>query len=159
MDSANETLPITISSYGKGYALIDGDTGMAFKAENCNYFSLEKTSVQRERQKGRQPVGRGLHFRMQSCYLWILLKYRGFQHSGLSIFKCSNIRITNVYAHDNGFAGIHVSGTTIWDKEKYDNQDIYIAHCVAENNPGDPTVLTNHSGNGILASSVKGWRY
>jgi hypothetical protein len=38
----------------------------------------------------------------------------------------------------------------------YDNGNIYIGHCVAENNPGDPTVTNNHSGNGILASSVRG---
>jgi hypothetical protein len=39
---------------------------------------------------------------------------------------------------------------------QYDNADLYIAYCVAENNPGDPTVLKDHSGNGILANSVKG---
>ena len=38
---------------------------------------------------------------------------------------------------------------------KYDNENIYIGHCIAENNPGDPAVKDNHSGNGILASSVK----
>jgi hypothetical protein len=155
MDSANEALPITISSYGKGYALIDGDTSLAFKAENCNYFSLSKLHF---KGKGRKEGNRSDGVYISGCNHVLVdsLEIWGFQHSGLSIFKCSNVRITNVYAHDNGFAGIHVSGTTIWEKDKYDNQDIFIAWCVAENNPGDPSVLTNHSGNGILASSVKG---
>ena len=155
MDSATVAHPITISSYGKGYALIDGDSGMAFKAENCNYFSLKKLQF---RGKGRKEGNRSDGVYISGCNHVIIdsLEISGFQHSGLSIFKCSNIHITSVYAHDNGFAGIHVSGTTIWEKEKYDNQDIYIGLCVAENNPGDPTVLDNHSGNGILASSVKG---
>lgn len=155
MDSSNETHPITVSSFGKGYALIDGDTSLAFKAENCNYFSVRKLHFKgKGRKEGNRSDGVYIsgcnHISVDSLEIW------GFQHSGLSIFKCSNARITNIYAHDNGFAGIHISGNTIWEKEKYDNQDIYIAWCVSENNPGDPTVLTNHSGNGILASSVKG---
>lgn len=155
MDSANEALPITISSYGKGCALIDGDSGMAFRAENCNYFTLKKLQL---KGKGRKNGNRSDGVYISGCSHVIVdsLEIWGFQHSGLSLFKCRNIRIINVHAHDNGFAGIHVSGTTIWDKEKFDNLDIYIARCVAENNPGDPTVLDNHSGNGILASSVKG---
>jgi hypothetical protein len=155
LDSANETHPITISSFGKGYALIDGDTTLALKADNCNFFSLKKLHF---KGKGRIEGNRSNGVYISGCnhVLADSLEIWGFQHSGLSIFRSSNVRITNVYAHDNGFAGIHVSGTTIWDKEKYDNHNIYIANCVAENNPGDPTVLTNHSGNGILASSVKG---
>lgn len=146
LDSANEALPITISSYGKGYALIDGDTSLAFKAENSNFFYVRKLHF---KGKGRKEGNRSDGVYLSGCNHVLVdsLEISGFQHSGLSIFKCSNARITNVYAHDNGFAGIHVSGTTIWDKEKYDNHDIYIAHCVAENNPGDPTVTDNHSGN------------
>jgi hypothetical protein len=80
----------------------------------------------------------------------------GFQHSGVHVHQCNDAVIKHVYAHENGFAGIHVSGTTVWDTVKYDNHNLYIGYCVAENNPGDPSVLSNHSGNGILASSVKG---
>ena len=155
LDSANEAQPIVISSYGKGYALIDGDTTLAFKAENCNHFSLQKLKF---KGKGRKEGNRSDGVFLTGCKHVLVdsLEVSGFQHSGISIFNCRDIRITKVYAHDNGFAGIHVYGTTIWEKDKYDNQDILIAWCVAENNPGDPTVLTNHSGNGILASSVKG---
>jgi hypothetical protein len=154
-DSASATKRITISSYGAQHAIIDGGNGMAMKAENCHYFSVEKLTFKGNgRNGGNQSDGVYLtgcnHASVDS------MEISGFQHSGLSIFKCSDIRVTNVYAHDNGFAGIHVFGTTIWEKDKYDNHGIYIAGCVAENNPGDPTVLTNHSGNGILASSVKG---
>jgi hypothetical protein len=42
------------------------------------------------------------------------------------------------------------------DPVNYDNHDLYIGYCVAENNPGDPTVLKGHSGNGILAFSTDG---
>jgi hypothetical protein len=70
----------------------------------------------------------------------------GFQKSGVRIDSSSYVRVTRIYAHENGFAGILVSGR----RSKTDCQHIYIGHCRAENNPGDPTVLTNHSGNGIV---------
>ncbi|UCC22704.1 MAG: right-handed parallel beta-helix repeat-containing protein, partial [Planctomycetota bacterium] len=34
------------------------------------------------------------------------------------------------------------------------SEDIYIANCLAENNPGDPTNLTNHSGSGIVVGQL-----
>ena len=33
--------------------------------------------------------------------------------------------------------------------------DVYIGHCVARNNPGDPSNLTNHSGNGIVVANAE----
>ena len=49
---------------------------------------------------------------------------------------------------NNGFCGIYITGSND-DKSK----NILVKDCKAENNPGDPTMLDNHSGNGILA----GW--
>jgi hypothetical protein len=83
------------------------------------------------------------------------LDVSGFQHSGVNIIDVGNGRITNITAHDNGFAGIHVTSAKSNDPVEYGNENIYIGYCKAYNNPGDPTVLNNHSGNGILASSVK----
>jgi hypothetical protein len=153
-DSASAEKRITISSYGNGIATIDGGNGLAMKAENCPYFSVKKLKFTGNgRKEGNQSDG----VYLSGCNNAAIdsVEISEFQHSGLSIYKCDTIRVTRVYAHDNGFAGIHVYGTSIWDKEKYDNHNIYIAYCIAENNPGDPTALTNHSGNGILASSVK----
>ena len=39
------------------------------------------------------------------------------------------------------------------DASKKSNHDIYIGYCRAENNPGDPSNLNNHSGNGIVVSA------
>jgi hypothetical protein len=154
-DSGNAALPITLSSYGDGYAMIDGGNNMALKAENCSHFTIKKLQFKGAgRKDGNQADG---VYITGGDYVYIdSVEISGFQHCGLSIFKCNNTRITHVYAHDNGFSGIHVSGTTVWEPDKYDNSNIQIAFCTAENNPGDPTALTNHSGNGILASSVKG---
>jgi hypothetical protein len=52
-----------------------------------------------------------------------------------------------VHAHNNGFAGISSGGDI--------SEDIYVGYCLAENNPGDPTILANHSGNGIVIGRVR----
>jgi hypothetical protein len=49
--------------------------------------------------------------------------------------------VTNVHAFENGFAGIFA---------QRDCRHIYVGHCQATNNPGDPAITRNHSGNGIL---------
>ena len=70
-----------------------------------------------------------------------------------------NLRVTNVYAHDNGFSGINVesdgqdSGGLEGSGAK-SFRNLYIANCVADNNPGCPEVKNNHSGNGILIGGV-----
>jgi hypothetical protein len=154
-DSARADHRILISSYGSGLATIDGGNGAGLRAKDCNNFTVKKL---RFRGNGRNDGNRSDGVLISGCIYAEIdsVEVSGFQHAGLGIFKCSHVRITHVNAHDNGFAGINVSGTTIWDTGKYDNEDLYIAYCRASNNPGDPTVLDNHSGNGILASSVKG---
>ena len=70
-----------------------------------------------------------------------------------------NLRITNVYAHDNGFSGINVEsdGQNAGGLEgsgAKSFRNLYIANCIADNNPGCPEVKNNHSGNGILIGGV-----
>ena len=71
----------------------------------------------------------------------------GFQKAGVYVYASSDITISRVFARDNGYAGISIEGA-------YGTRNcsaIRIKGCRAENNPGDPTNLTNHSGNGIVA--------
>lgn len=68
------------------------------------------------------------------------VEVEGFQKAGLFIDNSNNIQVNRVHAHDNGFAGISAMNVT----------RLSIEHSFAENNPGDPTNFTNHSGNGIV---------
>jgi hypothetical protein len=154
-DSGTEDARIVLSSYGSGKALINGENSEAVRADSCGFLTAENLELRGAgRKKGNTTDGllalhcNGIRIDHVEAY--------GFQKSGVHVRQSHDASITNVYAHENGFAGIHVTGTTIWDPDNYDNHNLYIGYCVAENNPGDPTVLDNHSGNGILASSVKG---
>jgi hypothetical protein len=153
-DSGTEGNEIRLSSFGDGKAVINGVNGEALNADSCHHLTIENLAF---KGSGRLTGNVTDGLAIKNCNAVILdhLEVYGFQHSGVHLHKCNDARITYVYAHDNGFAGIHVTGSTMRDPDNYDNHHLYIGYCVAENNPGDPTVVENHSGNGILASSVK----
>ena len=154
-DAGTAVSRLDLSSFGEGRAIISGRETEALKADSCKYLTVEHMEfIGLGRRSGNGTDG----LLIRQCDDLILdeLEVSGFQHSGVHLFQCDNAVITRVHAFENGFAGIHVTGTTAWDTANYDNHHLYIGYCVAENNPGDPTVLNNHSGNGILASSVEG---
>lgn len=75
------------------------------------------------------------------------LDITGFQKAGLMIYASSDIWAEHINAHENGSAGIAVEGDF---SNKRTSRNIRIIGCRAEDNPGDPSNLTNHSGNGIV---------
>jgi len=152
-DAGTQDKRLTISSYGEKMAIINGGNHKALTADSCHYLSIQHLIFKGNGRKNGNDAD-GLLITNSDFFQADSLEISGFQHSGIHLHICNNARITYVYAHDNGFAGINVTGTTIWDTGRYDNHNLYIGYCIAGNNPGDPTVTNNHSGNGILASSV-----
>jgi len=154
-DAGTSEHRLVITSYGQGRARINGLTEAAVYADSCHFFSLENLEIYGSGRKSGNTSDGILVMNSQGVSLNEMEVY-GFQHSGIHVFISEDASITNIHAHDNGFAGIHVTGSSIWEVDTYDNENLYIGYCVAENNPGDPTVLEGHSGNGILAFSVRG---
>jgi len=138
---------IVVSSYGTGQAVINAGENSGLWLEGCSNISITNLKITGT---GRLSGNSSDGLVVRDCHDIDIddLKISGFQHSGLLVCGHStDITITRVFAHDNGFAGIHVFGSY---PDKNSCRHIYIGNCVAENNPGDPTVLDNHSGNGIL---------
>jgi hypothetical protein len=79
------------------------------------------------------------------------IEVSGFRESGVGTSGDQNTRMTHVYVHDNGSGGIIAYGGHEGIPR---SRDLTITSCVAENNPGDPQNLTDHSGNGILVAGV-----
>lgn len=148
-DSGTPENQIELGSFGNGRAVIDAQTGTGLSATDCEYVIINNLNFTGIGRKDGN-TGNGLSFSYCSNIIVDSVEVSGFQHSGLTLKNIGyNFRITNVYAHDNGYAGIYVSGT-----DKTSLSDIYIGHCVAANNPGDPTVNDNHSGSGIFGYNV-----
>jgi len=156
--SGTKKQPITIGSYGFGRATLNGENANSILADSCSWLQLKNLVVSGNGRLAGN-TGSGVEFRrVQNCSI-DSLEASGFLWSGVKAVGGNNLRITNVYAHDNGFSGINVES---------DGQDsgglegsgwktfrnLYVANCVAENNPGCPEVKNNHSGNGILIGGV-----
>jgi len=150
--------PIIIGSYGMGRAILNGGTDNSILTDSCSWLQVKNLSlIGNGRLKGNK--GSGIEFRKVQNGLIDSIETSGFLWSGLKAMGGKNLRITNVYAHDNGFSGINVEsdgkdagGLEGSGQKTFHN--LYIANCVAENNPGCPEVKDNHSGNGILIGGV-----
>lgn len=136
---------VFISSYGDGDAIINGGNKPAVNIRG-RYFRLERLHATGSGRKSGN-VTSGVVLTDAQHGVVASIKSEGFQKSGLELLNCKNIRVENVLAMHNGFSGIHVSGD---DRSK--SRNIVIKDSRAEDNPGDPTNLGNHSGNGILVA-------
>ena len=74
-----------------------------------------------------------------------------FEKAGLMIYSSVGVEARRIFAHENGAAGIEVEG-----QDKKSSRDLKIVKCRADDNPGDPSNLTNHSGNGIVVGHCTG---
>lgn len=147
-DSGTADRNVAISSFGEGRAVIDGGVGTALRADGCNYLEVKGIDfVGAGRKNGNS--GYGVHLTNAEGCAITEVDVQGFRLCGVAVAGVKNMRIAHVYAHDNGGTGIGV-GDDPW------SEDVYIGYCVAENNPGDPLNLENHSGNGIVVGAVRG---
>jgi hypothetical protein len=137
--------PVKIYSEGETRATINGGEGEAIRIDSCRNIFISDLNI---RGNGRKTGNRtnGLSIaRSQDCHVENL-DASGFQKSGVDLYNCIDTEVTKVIASDNGFCGINIMGS-----DRKLSHNIAIHGCKAENNPGDPTNLDNHSGNGILA--------
>jgi len=142
--SGEEDTPISITSSGQGRATIYGAGSEAVHIENCRNITVKGIDL---KGKGRKMgnTTNGLSLSGSSGCLVSNVSVQGFQVSGIDLYNCKNTKVLDVYAADNGFSGINVMGS-----DRKSSRNILVQNCRAENNPGDPQILDNHSGNGIL---------
>jgi len=149
-DIGNDGRSIIITSSGPGKAIIDGGNFTALTIYQTKFISISNLQFTGA---GRKTGNTKDGVIVNNCSNVIIdsVEIDDFQKSGLLVNSCTGIDVKRVYAHDNGSAGIFATGE--WGKR--DCSNIHISYCTAENNPGDPTNLTNHSGNGILVGLCK----
>ncbi len=137
---------ILICSYEneKGNAVIDGGNKDAIILRG-SHFELRDIDVKGSGRKTGNTTN-GISLSGASDAIIENIKTEGFQKSGIELNGCKNINLKNVYAANNGFCGIYITGSN-----NSRSKNIVVKDCKAQNNPGDPTMLENHSGNGILA--------
>ncbi len=141
---------VFIGAYGTGHALIDAGDSTAIFITGCEGVAVSSIDV---RGSGRKNGNHSAGIVVDHCsHVSIAgVDISGFQKSGLLIYECSFTSVDRVFSHDNGAAGITIEG----DYQHRTCHDISITRSRAENNPGDPANLDNHSGDGIVAGNCK----
>lgn len=143
--NGTENDPVRINSYGIGRAVINAGEGCGIQIENSSYIIVSNiTVIGLGRKSGNK--GSGIKIQQASHIEISQVEASGFLQNGIGSYGGHHIRIVHCMARNNGSNGISVSGP--WTPREARN--IYIGYCVADNNPGNPFNLDNHSGNGIL---------
>jgi hypothetical protein len=135
---------LRIFSSAKERATIDGGEKEAIIIDSCKKILISNINLQGKGRKDGNHTN-GLSFIRSSDCVAQNISSRGFQKSGIDLYDCNNVKILNSETFDNGFSGINVMGS-----KRELSHNITIRGCKAYNNPGDPEILDNHSGNGIL---------
>jgi hypothetical protein len=138
---------LAIMSYGADRATIDGGNAQAIVVEGASGVSVRNLKLTGSGRKTGNTAS-GLVFKSAKNVEADRVEVSGFRRSGIEMDGVDDARITNVHAHENGFAGISSAGAT--------SRNIYVGHSLVENNPGDPSIRRNHSGNGIVIGRVRG---
>jgi len=149
--------PLIVSTYGSGRATIVSGDSAAILAVDCKFLTISNLNIEGS---GRLTGNKtnGIDFVEVKNGTIDHVKTSGYLYSGIQVTGGCDIRITNIYASNNGFCGINVLSSA----KEYGTDGsafktvkrVYIGHSVAENNPGCPAITDNHSGNGILLGGV-----
>lgn len=151
-DHGTPEKPVVVGSYGDCRAVIDGGTGGGFMLTESQYVRIEGINFTGcGRKNGSEQAG--VTLRQTEHVELDKMEISGFRIAGVAAYGDRNTRMTHLHVHDNGYAGITLNS----DYEKGPRTaNFYIGYCVAENNPGDPTIKDNHSGNGIVVGGFDG---
>ena len=162
-DNGAEGIPVTISSFGKGKAIIDAGDGDGVLAINTSYLQIVSLSFIGSGVGTNK--GSGIHFyandslhapsniNITDCDV------KGFTSKGI-VFGANeniswkgykNVRITHCNATENGDAGISSYGGN-----GFQHSDFYIAYCKAFRNRGNVAKTQSHTGNGIVMAKING---
>jgi hypothetical protein len=139
---------LTIASFGKGTAIIQAGAadGLVFDGgQDLTIDNLKLIGAGRKRNDGR-----GLHVKAAKRVKIDRIDVSGFRLAGVEAAGSEDVTISRTYAHENGFAGIHVIGGFGVPRSKR----VVIRDSRAIGNAGDHKNLTNHSGSGILVGGV-----
>jgi hypothetical protein len=183
-DAGTPSRPVVVGSYGAGRATIDAGTGAGVLVANAGGVVVENLVLRGDGRPRNTSSGLAVvHDRPGGKRLAFIrirdVEASGFGRAGIFVAGLAtngsqggfeDVRIERCDAHDNVYYGILVGGP--WDDDRtdtvvpgkqdaglrpgYTNRDVYVGHCRAYRNLGDPDYKRNHSGSGILVADTDG---
>jgi hypothetical protein len=167
-DAGTSTQPVTVSTYGTGRATILAGDGTGILVESAGGFSISNLVVIGENRTTNKGNGVCVLNRLPGAVKLGFVRIDNvdsshFGGSGILVggdppdsskSGFDDVRITRCKVHGNAYYGIHVTGAWNPSASGYANRRVYVGHCKAYDNPGDPAFQKNHSGNGIMIEEV-----
>lgn len=165
-DRGTAAKPIIVSSYGDGRATISSGGEKGLIASNTAGFEISKLNFVGSGRTNNAITGVYFFVDQPNAKLEHVvcdqLEISGYGENGLAFggWEASNpgftnVRITNVVAHDNAKGGIVSYGFTHPTAKNWSHRNFYVAHCLVYGNTGIPTA-DYQTGNGIWLSNVDG---
>lgn len=165
-DAGSESDPVTISSFGKGRALIDSGDEAAMQFTNCAGIVIENINMKGSGWRSNHSSGINFYIETNVAVKLHFIRLRsldisGFGRDGITMGSddmsnpgFENVEVSNLEAHDNQLAGMttwayHGSNATTWAHENFKISNSRFHH-----NPGDPDKKDNHSGSGLILGQV-----
>lgn len=177
-DSGTSARPVTIGSFGEGKAHILAGDGYGVLARNVAGIVIEDLVVSGSGPVTNNGAGVAVANNLSGGGKLAFVRIRRVEASGFGrnesgkefirpagcgIFVGGDpedrgesgyrdVVIEDSRAFDNEYFGILIGSSNYPPKNPshYANEDVTIRRCQAYDNPGDPSFLENHSGNGIL---------
>jgi hypothetical protein len=162
-DGGSTANPLILSSFfsftgatgsGKEWARINGGDGHGIKIIGGTGITVQNLMVTGS---GRNTNIRGIGVLIDAGKDIVVdkVEVEGFQMAGVMIYGGTvNARVTNVYAHDNGYTGIGAGY-----RKRGLNKNIYVGYCRTIHNPGisdSARYIRDQSGSGIHLANVDG---
>ena len=152
--SGTESLPVEISGYDDDISAppsIHSFNDFAVMIHGAEYIKISNIHLKGAgRNKGNTTSGlivsNSRHVIIDS------MEVSGYQKHGINVISSEHVRVTRVKAFENGRTGIRAGSDDGEQKEKYPTKYLYIGYCTTHDNAGDPTILDNHSGSGIIVN-------
>ena len=132
---------------GEGRPVVDGGPGDAIVIDGCESALVRKIDVVGAGRKEGNKQGVGIRVTGAKNVRIEDVGASGFQWAGVEIRGSDGVTLSRIHAHGNGYAGIC--------SESPRSRNVRVTGCRAIDNPGDPTALKNHSGNGIALFDVE----
>ncbi|MES2649757.1 MAG: right-handed parallel beta-helix repeat-containing protein [Bacteroidota bacterium] len=162
---------VTFSSYGVGKATISSDMLAGIWLSDANNITIKNLIFKGAGYMTTTMWKNGIDFIMSANATGhstnsIIDNIESYGYGGMGVsfytesalYGFKNITVTNSLFHDNGMAGLNITGS--WDDPnsliRYSNSNVYIANCKAYYNHGRRDYKDNWSGSGILVAGTVG---
>ena len=159
---ASSSQPTTINSYSTGRATVYNYSNDAVSIQDCSGVVIQDLVMICDNPNYPANNGIDIYGLTAAPYTYIRIDnvdVSGFKN-GIAIGNnaggsYSDIRVTNSTLHGNSSVGLVTYGPPFnASSPVYINSNIYIGHCAAYDNLGNPYNVTTNTGNGIILGSV-----